>query len=67
MLAWSLILIYIFIWTLPAEKAHGTKGHSQLLDSADQDTTFVGFEKRLPQPEINSTRRIHVEIRFNPA
>ena len=43
------------------------KGHSQLLDRADLDTTFARFEKRLPQPEIKSTRRIRVEIRFNPA
>ena len=42
------------------------KGHSQLWDRADLDTTFAGFEKRLPQPEIKSTRRIHVEICFNP-
>ena len=43
------------------------KGHSQLWDRADLDTIFALFEKRLPQPEIKSTRRIHVEIRFNPA
>ena len=28
------------------------KGHSQLWDRADLDTSFVNFEKRLPQPEI---------------
>ena len=28
------------------------KGHSQLCDRADLDTTFVSFEKSLPQPEI---------------
>ena len=28
---------------------------------------FCQFEKRLPQPEIKSTCRIHLEIRFNPA
>ena len=41
----------------------GLKGHSQLWDRADLDTTF---EKLLPQPEIKSTRRIRLEIRFNP-
>ena len=43
------------------------KGYRQLWDRADLDTTFARFEKRLPQPEIKSTRRIHVEIRLNPA
>ena len=28
---------------------------------------FCQFEKRLPQPEIKSTRQIHLEIRFSPA
>ena len=28
---------------------------------------FCQFEKRLPQPEIKSTRQIHLEIGFNPA
>ena len=28
---------------------------------------FCQFEKRLPQPEIKSTRQKHLEIRFNPA
>ena len=28
---------------------------------------FCQFEKRLPQPEIKCTRRIHLEIRFNLA
>ena len=41
------------------------KGHSQLCDRADLDTSFVSFEKRLPKPEIKGTRRIHLEIRFN--
>ena len=27
---------------------------------------FCQFEKRLPQPEIKSTRPIHLEIHFNP-
>ena len=27
---------------------------------------FRQFEKRLPQPEIKSTRPIHLEIHFNP-
>ena len=43
------------------------KGNSQLTDRADLDTTFAEFEKRLPQPEIKRTRRIHLEIRFNLA
>ena len=43
------------------------KGHGQLKDRADLDTTFAEFEKRLPQPQIKRTRRIHVEIRFNLA
>ena len=43
------------------------KGHSQLWGRADLDTTSARFERRLPQPEIKSTRRIRVEIRFNPA
>ena len=29
------------------------------------DHFFCQFEKRLPQPEIKCTRRIHLEIRFN--
>ena len=41
------------------------KGHSQPFDRADLDTSFVCFEKRLPQPEIKGTRRIHLEISFN--
>ena len=41
------------------------KGHSHLCDRADLDTSFVNFEKRPPQPEIKTTRRIHLEIRFN--
>ena len=28
---------------------------------------FCQFEKRLPQPEIKSTRQIRLKIRFNPA
>ena len=36
------------------------KGHSHLRDRADLDTSFVNFEKRPPQPEIKSTRRIHL-------
>ena len=43
------------------------KGHSQLWDRADLDTTFARFEKCLPQPEIKSTRQIHLEIHFNPS
>ena len=30
------------------------KGHSQLWDRADLDTSFVSFEKHLPQPEIKA-------------
>ena len=36
------------------------KGHSQLCDCADLDTSFSHFEKSLPQPEI----KVHLEIRF---
>ena len=35
------------------------KFHSHLCDRADLDTSFVNFEKRPPQPEIKSMRRIH--------
>ena len=37
------------------------KGHSQLWDRAGLDTSFVTFEKRLPQPEIKVTRRRHLQ------
>ena len=43
------------------------KGHSQLRDHADPEHYFCQFENRLPQPEIKSTRQIHLEIYFNPA
>ena len=36
------------------------KGHSQLCDCADLDSSFSHFEKSLPQPEI----KVHLEIRF---
>ena len=36
------------------------KGHSQLCDCADLDTSFSQFEKSLPQPEI----KVHLEICF---
>ena len=36
------------------------KGHSQLCDCADLDTSFSHFEKSLPQPEI----KVHPEIHF---
>ena len=36
------------------------KGHSQLCDCADLDTSFSHFEQSLPQPEI----KVHLEIRF---
>ena len=38
----------------------GLKGHSQLCDCADLDSSFSHFEKRLPQPEL----KVHLEIRF---
>ena len=37
------------------------KGHIQLWDSADLDTSFEHFEKSSPQPEI----KVHLEFRFN--
>ena len=40
--------------------------HSQLWDRAELDTSFVNFEKHLPQPEIKGTRRIHLEIILVP-
>ena len=43
------------------------KGHSQLWDRDDLDTTFASFGKRLPQPEIKCTHQILLEIRFNLA
>ena len=36
------------------------KGHSQLCDYADLDTSFSHFQKSLPQPEI----KVHLEIRL---
>ena len=36
------------------------KGHSQLCDCADLDTSFSHFKKSLPQPEI----KVRLEIRF---
>ena len=36
------------------------KGHGQLCDCADLDTSFSHFEKSLPQPEI----KLHLQIRF---
>ena len=39
------------------------KGHSQLCDRSDLDTSFVTFEKRLPQPEI---KRYASNISGNP-
>ena len=41
----------------------GLKGHSQLWDRADLDTSFASLNERLSQPEIKCTRRIHLEIR----
>ena len=37
------------------------KGHIQLWDSADLDTSFEHFEKSSPQPEI----KVHLEFCFN--
>ena len=37
---------------LKNESTERIKGHSQLCDRADLDTTFVSFEMSLPQPEI---------------
>ena len=37
---------------LKNESTERIKGHSQLCNRADLDTTFVSFEKSLPQPEI---------------
>ena len=37
------------------------KGHSQPWDCADLDTSFLIFEKSLPQPEI----KVHLEFCFN--
>ena len=34
------------------------KGHSQLCDCADLESSFSHFEKSLPQPEI----KVHLEI-----
>ena len=36
------------------------KGHSQLCDCADLDTSFSHFEKSSPQPET----KVHLEFRF---
>ena len=36
------------------------KGHNQLCNCADLDTSFSHFEKSLPQPEI----KVHLEIRL---
>ena len=40
---------------------HPLKGHSQLWDRADLDTSFSHFEKSSPQPEI----KVHLEICSN--
>ena len=37
------------------------KGHSQLCDCADLDSSFSRFEKRSPKPE----NKVHLEIHFN--
>ena len=38
------------------------KGHSQLCDCADLDTSFSHFEKSLPQPEIKG--RLEIRLIF---
>ena len=43
------------------------KGHSELCNRAELDTTVASLKKRLPQHEIKTTRRIQLEIRLNPA
>ena len=43
-----------------SDKTISVKGHSQLYDCDDLDTSFSHFEKTLPQPEI----KVHLEIRF---
>ena len=48
-------------------QARVLKGHSQLWDRTNLEHYFCQFEKRLPQPEIKSTRRIHLEIPFTLA
>ena len=50
----SLAMIWQRTYTheLPKLCSATLKGHSQLCDRADLDTTFVSFEKSLPQPEI---------------
>ena len=69
-----LLMCNIFAWKKLVRKRtelimfcwmYSLKGHSQLFYRADLDTSFVSFEKRLPQPKIKCTRRIHLEIRFN--
>ena len=39
------------------------KRHSQLLDRADLDISFLNLKKSSPQPEI----KVHLEYRFNLA
>ena len=60
-LSWQFFQIFVFVnavyaqtWRYWPEKLYRAtlKGHSQLWDHADLDTTFARFEKGLPQPEI---------------
>ena len=46
--------------TTATETLTTLKGHSQLCDCTDLDTSFSHFEKSLPQPEI----KVHLEIHF---
>ena len=44
------------------------KGHSQLWDRADLDTTFASLKSVYLNPKSTAcTRRIHLEIRLNLA
>ena len=52
----KICFIVIWKWTFRI------KGHSQLWDRADLDTSFSHFEKSSPQPE---KVHLHVEFHFN--
>ena len=41
------------------------KGHSQLCDRSDLDTSFVSLKSVYLNLKSNGTRQIHLEIRFN--
>ena len=57
-------------WKKVSPTFSSLKGHSQLWDHVNLDTTFASLKSiylnHLPQPEIKSTHWIHVEIHFNP-